>query len=144
MAIFEPDRDPFLVPTVAKEVYDVTGAGDTVIGTMALALAQEPTSGMPPGWPTTPPGLWLEKWGPRQSARRNSRKPSGGRGDPLQKGHVSSTKITSILTRYSTILEFSTDTRKSTMRIPVIPRKVFAALAKPTFTASSNPSENSQ
>jgi len=39
MAIFEPDRDPFLVPTVAKEVYDVTGAGDTVIGTMALALA---------------------------------------------------------------------------------------------------------
>lgn len=39
MAIFEPDREPFLVPTVAKEVYDVTGAGDTVIGTMALALA---------------------------------------------------------------------------------------------------------
>ncbi len=39
MAIFESDRDPFLVPTVAKEVYDVTGAGDTVIGTMALALA---------------------------------------------------------------------------------------------------------
>lgn len=39
MAIFESGRDPFLVPTVAKEVYDVTGAGDTVIGTMALALA---------------------------------------------------------------------------------------------------------
>ena len=39
MAIFEPDQEPFLVPTVAKEVYDVTGAGDTVIGTMALALA---------------------------------------------------------------------------------------------------------
>lgn len=39
MAIFESRQDPFLVPTVAKEVYDVTGAGDTVIGTMALALA---------------------------------------------------------------------------------------------------------
>jgi D-beta-D-heptose 7-phosphate kinase/D-beta-D-heptose 1-phosphate adenosyltransferase len=26
------------VPTEAKKVYDVTGAGDTVIGTMALAL----------------------------------------------------------------------------------------------------------
>ena len=39
MAVFEPDRAPILVPTVAKEVYDVTGAGDTVIGTMALALA---------------------------------------------------------------------------------------------------------
>jgi len=38
MAIFEPQRKPFLVPTKAKEVYDVTGAGDTVIGTMALAL----------------------------------------------------------------------------------------------------------
>jgi D-glycero-beta-D-manno-heptose-7-phosphate kinase len=39
MAIFEPQREPFLVRTVAREVYDVTGAGDTVIGTMALALA---------------------------------------------------------------------------------------------------------
>ncbi len=38
MAIFEPHQKPFLVPTEAKEVYDVTGAGDTVIGTMALAL----------------------------------------------------------------------------------------------------------
>lgn len=38
MAIFEPHQRPFLVPTEAKEVYDVTGAGDTVIGTMALAL----------------------------------------------------------------------------------------------------------
>ncbi len=38
MTIFEPDQMPFPVPTVAQEVYDVTGAGDTVIGTMALAL----------------------------------------------------------------------------------------------------------
>ena len=38
MTIFEPDQTPFPVPTVAREVYDVTGAGDTVIGTMALAL----------------------------------------------------------------------------------------------------------
>ena len=38
MAVFEPHREPFLVPTVAKEVFDVTGAGDTVIGTMTLAL----------------------------------------------------------------------------------------------------------
>jgi D-beta-D-heptose 7-phosphate kinase/D-beta-D-heptose 1-phosphate adenosyltransferase len=38
MAIFEPHQEPVLVPTVAKEVYDVTGAGDTVIGTMALGL----------------------------------------------------------------------------------------------------------
>jgi len=38
MAIFEPHQEPHLVPTEAKEVYDVTGAGDTVIGTMALAF----------------------------------------------------------------------------------------------------------
>ena len=38
MAVFEPLQDPFLVPTVAREVFDVTGAGDTVIGAMALAL----------------------------------------------------------------------------------------------------------
>jgi len=39
MALFEPDQEPYLVPTVAKEVYDVTGAGDTVIGAMALSMA---------------------------------------------------------------------------------------------------------
>jgi D-beta-D-heptose 7-phosphate kinase/D-beta-D-heptose 1-phosphate adenosyltransferase len=38
MTIFEPHQEPYPVPTVAKAVYDVTGAGDTVIGTMALAL----------------------------------------------------------------------------------------------------------
>ncbi len=39
MALFEANQEPYLVPTVAKEVFDVTGAGDTVIGTMALAMA---------------------------------------------------------------------------------------------------------
>ncbi len=38
MAIFEPHRKPVYVRTEAREVYDVTGAGDTVIGTLALAL----------------------------------------------------------------------------------------------------------
>ncbi len=38
MTVFRPRKDPVPVPTVAKEVFDVTGAGDTVIGTMALAL----------------------------------------------------------------------------------------------------------
>jgi D-beta-D-heptose 7-phosphate kinase/D-beta-D-heptose 1-phosphate adenosyltransferase len=32
-----PANNSFAVPTVAKDVYDVTGAGDTVIGTLALA-----------------------------------------------------------------------------------------------------------
>ncbi len=38
MTVFQPRKDPVPVPTVAKEVFDVTGAGDTVIGTMTLAL----------------------------------------------------------------------------------------------------------
>ena len=42
MTIFERHQKPYRVPTVAKEVYDVTGAGDTVIGTMALALGTGP------------------------------------------------------------------------------------------------------
>lgn len=39
MTIFEANRKPTHVQNAAKEVFDVTGAGDTVIGTMALALA---------------------------------------------------------------------------------------------------------
>ena len=38
MAIFEHQRRPVYVRTEAREVFDVTGAGDTVIGTLALAL----------------------------------------------------------------------------------------------------------
>jgi D-beta-D-heptose 7-phosphate kinase/D-beta-D-heptose 1-phosphate adenosyltransferase len=37
MTVFESCNNSFAVPTVAKDVYDVTGAGDTVIGTLALA-----------------------------------------------------------------------------------------------------------
>jgi rfaE bifunctional protein kinase chain/domain len=37
MTILKSNREPFDVSTIAKDVYDVTGAGDTVIGTMALA-----------------------------------------------------------------------------------------------------------
>ena len=32
------------LPTFAREVFDVTGAGDTVIGTLALALAAGATT----------------------------------------------------------------------------------------------------
>ena len=39
MALFERNKEEVLVPTTAREVYDVTGAGDSVIGVMALALA---------------------------------------------------------------------------------------------------------
>src|SRR5437016_6341075 len=39
MMLLEGNRDPVFVETSAREVYDVTGAGDTVIATLAAALA---------------------------------------------------------------------------------------------------------
>jgi D-glycero-beta-D-manno-heptose-7-phosphate kinase len=39
MSLFESNGDITHIPTVAKEVYDVSGAGDTVIGTLTLALS---------------------------------------------------------------------------------------------------------
>ena len=39
MVLFERNSSPFIQETRAREVYDVTGAGDTVIATLAAALA---------------------------------------------------------------------------------------------------------
>ncbi len=39
MMLVERDGDPVCVETAAREVFDVTGAGDTVIATLAAALA---------------------------------------------------------------------------------------------------------
>lgn len=41
MSVFEKRKKVLHIPTVAKEVYDITGAGDTVIATAALALLSE-------------------------------------------------------------------------------------------------------
>ena len=39
MSIFERNGHTWTIPAVARQVYDVTGAGDTVISTLALALS---------------------------------------------------------------------------------------------------------
>ncbi len=39
MSLFEVGKAAVHIPTVAREVYDVTGAGDTVMGALSLALA---------------------------------------------------------------------------------------------------------
>ena len=39
MALLQGNEDMVTIPTMAKEVYDVTGAGDTVAATLALGLA---------------------------------------------------------------------------------------------------------
>jgi len=43
MALFEQNKKPFLIPTEAKHVYDVTGAGDTSIALIALSLTANAT-----------------------------------------------------------------------------------------------------
>ncbi len=39
MALFQQNKEMELIPTVAKKVYDVTGAGDTVIASFVCAMA---------------------------------------------------------------------------------------------------------
>src|SRR6266404_6255325 len=39
MSLFEKKKTVVHIPTRDREVFDVTGAGDTVIGTLTLALA---------------------------------------------------------------------------------------------------------
>src|SRR5690606_16832059 len=39
MTLFRPTGYSRHIPTAAREVYDVTGAGDTVIGTLTLAMS---------------------------------------------------------------------------------------------------------
>jgi D-beta-D-heptose 7-phosphate kinase/D-beta-D-heptose 1-phosphate adenosyltransferase len=43
MSLFERGKTPVHIPTVAKDVYDVTGAGDTVIAVFTLAMASGAT-----------------------------------------------------------------------------------------------------
>ena len=39
MVLFEKDEEPFSIPALASEVYDVSGAGDTVLSVASLAIA---------------------------------------------------------------------------------------------------------
>lgn len=39
MSLFFPEGEDIHIPTVAREVYDVTGAGDTVVATLGVGLA---------------------------------------------------------------------------------------------------------
>ena len=39
MLLCQRDQKPFHIPTVAREVFDVSGAGDTVIASFTLAIA---------------------------------------------------------------------------------------------------------
>ena len=39
MLLCRRDQKPFHIPTIAQEIFDVSGAGDTVIATFTLAIA---------------------------------------------------------------------------------------------------------
>jgi D-beta-D-heptose 7-phosphate kinase/D-beta-D-heptose 1-phosphate adenosyltransferase len=39
MTLFLPERPPLTIPTVAREVFDVVGAGDTVVATLGVSIA---------------------------------------------------------------------------------------------------------
>jgi len=39
MVLFEGDNEMIHIPTAAKEIYDVSGAGDTVVAALSLGLA---------------------------------------------------------------------------------------------------------
>jgi D-glycero-beta-D-manno-heptose-7-phosphate kinase len=39
MSLFQAEQEPYHIPAVARNVYDVTGAGDTVVSALALGLA---------------------------------------------------------------------------------------------------------
>jgi len=39
MTLFQKSGEPLRIPSYAREVYDVTGAGDTVIAVLTLALS---------------------------------------------------------------------------------------------------------
>ena len=38
MLLLEREGEPLYIPATAREVYDVTGAGDTVVAVLAMAL----------------------------------------------------------------------------------------------------------
>src|ERR671936_386603 len=38
MSLFSPLQEPVHIPAQAREVFDVTGAGDTVLATLSMAL----------------------------------------------------------------------------------------------------------
>ena len=52
------------IPAVAREVSDVTGAGDTVVATLALALAAGATLPKPPSLANHAAGIVVGKFGP--------------------------------------------------------------------------------
>ena len=63
MSLFSKDGDAVHIPTVAREVFDVSGAGDTVLATLALAIAAGFTMAQAAGLANIAAGIAVGKLG---------------------------------------------------------------------------------
>jgi D-beta-D-heptose 7-phosphate kinase/D-beta-D-heptose 1-phosphate adenosyltransferase len=63
MTLFSKNARPFTVPAVARQVFDVSGAGDTVVSTLTLALAAGATIEHAVALATLAAGVVVEKLG---------------------------------------------------------------------------------
>ncbi len=63
MTLFEPGKEPLKLASVARKVFDVTGAGDTVIATLAVALGAGATLAAASEISNIAAGLVVEKVG---------------------------------------------------------------------------------
>ena len=73
MSLFERGQEPVHVPAQAREVYDVTGAGDTVAGVLATGPGvRREACPMRAGWPASPRRWWWVKLAPPFARWKNS------------------------------------------------------------------------
>jgi D-beta-D-heptose 7-phosphate kinase/D-beta-D-heptose 1-phosphate adenosyltransferase len=85
MLLVEGDGEPLFLSTQAREVYDVTGAGDTVIATLAAALASGQALGSAAALANLAAGLVVRKIGvatvtPGELSAALHQRGQGGRG----------------------------------------------------------------
>lgn len=62
MCLFERDKEPFRIATKAQEVFDVSGAGDTVISVLLWRLRPERLNVRPRTLPIMRPVLSSARW----------------------------------------------------------------------------------
>ena len=73
MVLFEPKRKPYVIHTEARQVFDVSGAGDTVVATLGIALAAGGSFGEAMTLANTAAGLVVAKVGTATVSREELR-----------------------------------------------------------------------
>jgi rfaE bifunctional protein kinase chain/domain len=71
MTLFETNGEISHIPTMARKVFDVTGAGDTVISTFSLGLASGMDLKSAAVLSNLAAGVWWARWGLRLSKRKS-------------------------------------------------------------------------